>query len=185
MTEKEKCLSGELYDPNHDKQLQAEMRACKALCHAYNLLPPDELAARDELLTRILGKPAVRASILSPFYCDYGKNITLGEDFFANHGLVILDGAPVTFGSHVFIGPNCCISTAGHPLESALRDAGLEFAKPVSIGNSVWIGANVTILPGVTIGDKAVIGAGSVVTRDVPPGTLAFGAPCRVVRELE
>lgn len=184
MTEKEKGLSGQLYNPNRDDDLQREMTACKDLCHQYNLLPPSASEERDALITRILGGRGGKVTILSPFYCDYGKHIQVGENFFANHGLVILDGAIVTFGDNVFIGPNCCFSTAGHPLDAAQRDTGLEFAYPIQVGNSVWIGANVTVLPGVTIGDGAVIGAGSVVTKDIPPHAVAVGAPCRAIKGL-
>ena len=185
MTEKEKCLSGQLYNPNKDEGLQQEMMACKDLCHQYNLLSPLADKERDALITRILGGRKEHVMILSPFYFDYGSNITIGENFFSNHGLVILDGAPVTFGDNVFIGPNCCFSTAGHPLDASVRNEGLEFARPITIGNSVWIGANVTVLPGVTIGDKAVIGAGSVVAKDIPPGVVAVGVPCNVVKTIE
>ena len=184
MTEREKGLAGQLYNPNRDQALQAEMMRCKDFCHQYNQLSPLRGEERDALLTRILGKREGSLTILPPFYCDYGYRITVGENFYANHGLVILDGAPVTFGDNVFIGPNCCFSTAGHPLDVRERNKGLEFAMPITVGDSVWIGANVTVLPGVTIGNGAVIGAGSVVTRDIPAGVVAFGAPCRVVRHI-
>ena len=121
---------------------------------------------------------------MPPFWCDYGYHISVGDFFYGNHNLIITDGAPVTFGDHVFIGPNCCFSTAGHPLDVAQRNAGLEYAKPITIGNNVWIGAGVQVLPGVTIGDNAVIGAGSVVTKDIPAGMLAVGVPCRPVRQI-
>lgn len=184
MTEKEKGLLGQLYNPNKDDGLQQEMMKCKDLCHQYNLLSPLESEKRDALITRILGERKENVMILSPFYCDYGEHIKVGENFFANHGLVILDGAPVTFGNNVFIGPNCCFSTAGHPIDATDRDVGLEFAYPINVGNSVWIGANVTILPGVTIGDKSVIGAGSVVTKDIPPNVVAVGVPCKVIKTI-
>ena len=120
-----------------------------------------------------------------PFYVDYGKNICIGRGFYANHNLVILDGATVTIGNNVFIGPNCTISTAGHPFEVKLRREGLEYAKSITIGSNVWIGMGTQICPGVTIGDNAVIGAGSVVTGDVPAGWLAFGNPCKPVKAVE
>ena len=121
----------------------------------------------------------------APFYVDYGKNICIGRGFYANHNLVILDGATVTIGNNVFIGPNCTISTAGHPFEARLRNEGLEYAKSITIGSNVWIGMGVQICPGVTIGDNAVIGAGSVVTKDVPAGWLAYGNPCAPVKAVE
>ena len=120
--------------------------------------------------------------IESPFFCDYGFNITIGENFYANHNLVILDGAEVTFGDNVFIGPNVGIYTAGHPINVELRNNGIEYAKSIKIGNNVWIGGNVCILPGVTIGDNVTIGAGSVVTKDIPSNVTAFGNPCKVYK---
>ena len=122
--------------------------------------------------------------IEQPFHCDYGYNITLGEDFYSNYNLVILDDAPITIGSHVFIAPDCGIYAAGHPIDAAQRNEGLEYAKPVTIGDNVWIGGGVRILPGVSIGSNTVIGAGSVVTKDIPDGVLAAGNPCRVIRTL-
>ena len=119
-----------------------------------------------------------------PFYVDYGYNTRVGKGFYANHNLIILDCAPATFGDHVFIGPNCNFSTAGHPFDVAQRNAGLEYAKPITVGSNVWIGMGVQILPGVTIGDNAVIGAGSVVTKDIPAGMLAVGVPCRPIRQI-
>lgn len=184
MSEKEKGLRGELYNPNKDAALQQEMMKCKELCMQYNALSPLEDAKRQVLLTRILGGMGQGASVMSPFYCDYGVNITVGDGFFSNHNLVILDGASVSFGDNVFIGPNCCFSAAGHPLDAQRRNAGLEFAYPITVGDSVWFGANVTVLPGVSIGDGTVVGAGSVVTKDLPAGVVAAGNPARVLREI-
>ena len=124
-------------------------------------------------------------TIEQPFVCDYGYNIRVGEGFFANYNLVILDPAPVTFGDNVFIAPNCSFTTASHPLDAERRNKGLETCKPIHVGNNVWIGANVVVLPGVTIGDNAVIGAGSVVTRDIPAGYVAYGNPCKPHRKIE
>ena len=184
MTEKEKGRSGQLYNPNYDQTLQHEMMVCKDLCHQYNMLSPLQQEARDRLISRILGRRKGAVTILPPFYCDYGSQISVGENFFANHNLVILDGAPVTFGDNVFVAPNCCFSTAGHPVDAPRRNMGLEFARPITVGNSVWIGAGVIVLPGVTIGDNTVIGAGSVVTRDIPANVVAVGNPCRVLRPI-
>ena len=136
-------------------------------------------------MQELLGICGEDAVIEPPFYVDYGKNICIGRGFYANHNLVILDGATVTIGNNVFIGPNCTISTAGHPFEARLRGEGLEYAKAVTIGSNVWIGMVVQICPGVTIGDNAVIGAGSVVTKDVPAGWLAYGNPCAPVKAVE
>ena len=122
--------------------------------------------------------------ITAPFYCDYGSNISIGDQFYTNHNCTILDGAKVSFGDHVFIAPNCVFSTAGHAIDAEQRAAGLEIAFPITVGNDVWIGANVSVLPGVTIGDGTIIGAGSVVNKDIPAGVVAAGNPCRVIRKI-
>ena len=184
MNEKEKAAAGLLYDANYDPQLLQERMRAKDLCLDYNLTRSTQKDERLRLLHTLLAACYEDTVIEPPFYVDYGYNIRTGKGFYANHNLVILDGAPVTFGDHVFVGPNCCFSTAGHPLEVAQRNAGLEYAKPITIGSNVWIGMGVQVLPGVTIGDNAVIGAGSVVTRDIPAGMLAFGVPCRPVRQI-
>ena len=134
------------------------------------------------LMRKILGKVGSSFHIESAFWCDYGYNITIGENFYANHNTVILDCAEVIFGDHVFLGPNCGFYTAGHPMLVSTRRQGVEFAKPITVGDDVWFGGNVTVLPGVTIGNGAVIAAGSVVTRDIPAGMLAAGCPCRPIR---
>ena len=184
MTEAEKKQRGAFYD-TRDPELRAQQNRAKDLMRAYNLLPAGDQGARTRLLSRLFGGLGSNARVNQPVYVDYGYNIRTGKAFYANHNLVILDGAPVTFGDHVFIGPNCCFSTAGHPLDVAQRNAGLEYAKPITIGNNVWIGAGVQVLHGVTIGDNAVIGAGSVVTKDIPAGMLAVGVPCRPIRQIE
>ncbi len=139
---------------------------------------------RSSPLRESLARQASKFLIEQPFYCDYGYNIHIGENFYSNINLVILDEAPVTFGSNVFIAPNCGFYTAGHPLETDLRNAGLEYARPINVGDNVWIGANVCVLPGVTIGDNCTIGAGSVVVHDIPANSLAVGNPCRVIRTI-
>lgn len=184
MTELEKMQAGLLYDANYDSELIERRTACKELCHDFNHTRPSDEARRQELLKRLLGHTGERVIIEQPFVCDYGFNISVGENFFANHHLVILDPAPVTFGDNCFIAPNCCFTTASHPLDATQRNAGLETCSPIRVGNNVWIGANVVVLPGVTIGDGAVIGAGSVVTRDVPAGWVAYGNPCRPQRPI-
>lgn len=184
MTEKEKCRQGVLYDANYDTELLAERERAKELLFDYNRLRPSQKEERLDLLRQLLGKAGKNLIIEPPFACDYGYNIEVGEDFYANVNLVILDGAKVTIGDHVFLAPNVGIYTAGHPLDAARRNQGLEYAYPVVIGNNVWVGAGVQILPGVTIGDNAVIGAGSVVTKDIPSGVLAVGNPCRAIRTL-
>ncbi|WP_312336134.1 sugar O-acetyltransferase [Anaerospora hongkongensis] len=184
MTEKEKAQKGCLYDANNDAALLEERRICKDLCFEYNSLRPSLLDERITLMKTIIGKTKENFIIEQPFWCDYGYNIEIGKNFFANHNCIILDGAKVTFGDHVFIAPNCGFYTAGHPIDSEQRNQGLEYAYPITVGNNVWIGGNVVILPGVTIGDEVVIGAGSVVSKDIPSGVIAAGNPCRVIREI-
>lgn len=175
---------GQLYDANYDETLLVRRNRAKTLCYDYNTTRPGEDPQRTALLTALLGRCGSQITIEPPFYCDYGDNIVIGENFYANHGLVILDGASVTIGDNVFIAPNVGIHTAGHPLDSRRRNQGLEYAKPITIGHNVWIGASVTLVPGVTIGDNTVIGAGSVVTRDIPAGVVAAGNPCRILRTI-
>ncbi len=184
MTEKDKRDAGELYDANHDATLQHEQQQCKDICFQYNNLAPSATVARIALLQRLFCSIGKRVTILSPFWCDYGYNIRIGENFFANHGCVILDCAPVTFGDNVFVGPQCGFYTAAHPLDAERRNRGLEWAKPITVGHNVWIGGGVHVLPGVTIGDNAVIAAGAAVTRDVPPSTLVAGVPAKRIKHL-
>lgn len=183
-TEKTKMMAGRLYDANYDRELLAEREACADMTYDLNHLRPSASAERDALIRRILGKVKGNCTIISPFFCDYGYQIEVGDNFFANTNCVILDEAPVKFGDNVFVAPNCGFYTAGHPLDAERRNRGLEYARPITVGNDVWIGAGVSVLPGVTIGDGAVIGAGSVVNRDIPPRTLAAGNPCRVIRAI-
>lgn len=185
MTEKEKMLKGMIYDANYDPALIEERQKCKELCRDYNDLRPKEMGAREELLRKLLGEVKDGILIEQPFYCDYGYNIRVGNNFYANFNLVILDGAPVTFGDNVFIAPNCGFYTAGHPIDPVERNKGLEYAHPITVGNNVWIGAGVSVLPGVKIGDNCVIGAGSVVTHDIPSDTVAVGNPCKVIKYLK
>lgn len=184
MTEKEKMIAGMIYDANNDPDLISERLECKELCRDYNELRPRQIKERDKLLRKILGEVKTNILIEQPFHCDYGYNIRVGENFYANFNLVILDEAPVTFGDNVFIAPNCGFYTAGHPIDAVERNKGLEYARPISVGDNVWIGAGVSVLPGVTIGDNCVIGAGSVVVRDIPSGSVAVGNPCKVVKTL-
>lgn len=184
MTEKEKMLAGMIYDAAADSQLVEERRRCKELCRDYNDLRPSQTGEREALLRTILGSAKGALLVEQPFYCDYGYNIHVGRNFYANFNVVILDEAPVTFGDNVFIGPGCGFYTACHPLDAARRDAGLEYARPITVGDSVWFGASVSVLPGVTIGEGSVIGAGSVVTHDIAPYSVAAGNPCKVIRTI-
>lgn len=185
MTEKEKMLAGEIYDASHDADLLHKRDVCQQLCQELNRTSPLEVEARLSLVKRLFGETKGIATVVSPFVCDYGWNVRVGENFFINAGGVMLDEAPITFGDNVFVGPQCGFYTAMHPLDALQRRAGLEYARPIWIGNDVWIGGHVTVLPGVSVGDGAVIGAGSVVTRDVPSRVVAVGNPCRVIRGVE
>lgn len=184
MTEKEKAAAGYLFDPGADPQNARDIERCIDLCHAYNHCTPSDTPSKQNLLKQIIGNMGKNVVITAPFWCDHGYNISIGNDFYSNHNLVITDGAKVTFGDHVFIAPNCCLTTAEHAIDAEQRVQGLEVAKPITIGNNVWIGAGTTILAGVTIGDNAVIGAGSVVKKDIPANVVAVGVPCRVLREI-
>lgn len=146
--------------------LCADRVRAKELCHAYNQLRPSDAAGMRELLRRLLGKTGETFCVTAPFWCDYGYNIRLGEHFYANHNLVILDCAAVTFGEHVFVAPNCGLYTAGHPIDAECRERGLEYAYPITVGDHVWIGG------------------GSVVVKDIPSDSVAVGNPCRVIRPI-
>lgn len=165
-------------------QLEEDTRRCKEECYRYNQLSPNDREGQLAILSRLLGSMGKDATFMPPFWCDYGYRIHVGDSFYANHNLVITDGAKVAFGDNVFVAPNCCFTTAEHALDPDQRRAGMEVAKPISVGNNVWIGAGCTVLAGVTIGDDSVIGAGSVVNRDIPSGVVAAGVPCRVIRKI-
>ena len=183
MTKKERMLAGLPYKAWLDG-LSEERMACRRKLHAFNLLPPDEEEQAQRLLLELLGKTGRDPWINAPFHCDYGWNIEVGDNFFANYNLTILDVGKVTIGSNVQFAPNVSIYTAGHPLHPDSRNSGYEYGLPVTIGDNVWIGGNVVLLPGVTVGSNSVIGAGSVVSRDIPEWVVAVGSPCRVVRRI-
>lgn len=184
MTEKEKMLKQMLYDANNDENLLNERAIAKDLCFKYNQLMPSDVKNQKKILKELLGNVDDSTIVVAPFWCDYGYNIRVGKNFFANHNTVILDGAKVTFGDNVFIAPNCGFYTAGHPIDAKRRNQGLEYAYPITVGNNVWIGAGVHVMPGVTIGDHVAIGAGSVVVKDIPSNSVAVGNPCHVIREI-
>ena len=164
--------------------LEERRQACRKLIYQYNLLPPDQPEEQERLIKAILGKTGEHVSINQPFRCDYGTNIEVGENFFANYGLTILDVGKVRIGRNAQIAPNVSIYTAGHPVHPDTRNTGYEYGIDVTIGDNVWLGGNVVVLPGVTIGDCCVIGAGSVVTKDIPAWSIAAGNPCRVLRKI-
>lgn len=182
-SEKEKMLGGEPYDPL-DSQLSAERRRARLLFKALNDTRDDQQEERARLIRELIPDSGEAVWIEPPFFCDYGSNIRLGDRVFFNFNCVVLDVAPVRIGSGVLFGPAVQIYAATHPLSAAERRTGLEAGKPVEIGDDVWVGGGTVICPGVRIGARAVIGAGSVVTKDVPEGVLAVGNPCRVVREV-
>lgn len=149
MTEKEKMQSQKLYDANYDSELERERIECKALCQEYNHLPIKETEKRSRLIKKILGKTGEKIHIEPDFWCDYGYCISAGENFYANHGLVVLDAGGVSFGDNVFVAPNCGFHTSGHPIDFERRNRGLEYAYPIKVGNNVWFGAGVQVMPGV------------------------------------
>lgn len=174
------CFFQGCYNPEYE----AAISKCKDKCYKYNQLNPNDRAMQTQMLKDILGSMGKEVIITPPFWCDYGIHISVGDYFYSNHNLIITDGASVTFGDNVFIAPNCCFTTAEHAIDPEMRKRGIEIAKPISVGNNVWIGAGSTILAGVSIGDNTVIGAGSVVTKSMPANVVACGVPCRVQREI-
>lgn len=183
MTEKEKMLAGLLYRP-WDEELQKEFHNNRRLTRLYNQTTEDEEEKREKLLREILGGAGKDPHIETPFRCDYGIHIHVGDYFYANYNFIVLDVCEVHIGDNVMFGPNVGIYTAGHPLDADIRVSGLEFGSPVTIGNNVWFGGNVVVNPGVTIGDNTVIGSGSVITKSIPANVVAAGNPCRVIRKI-
>ncbi len=184
LTEKEKMILGLPYYPTKDETLENDRSKCKILCAKYNSLCYDDDSKMD-LLKQILGKTQEKVIIEPYFWCDYGYNIEVGKDFYSNHNLTILDCAKVKFGDYVLVGPNCSFYTAVHPLNKKERQDLLEYAFPITIEDNVWIGGNTTVLPNVKIGKNTVIGAGSVVTKDIPANVVAVGNPCKVTKEIK
>ena len=183
MNQKERMLAGLPYKAWLDR-LREERMENKLKIHEYNLTRPDDKKKMKEMIKNILGKTGEDVCVEQPFRCDYGKNIEVGNNFFANYNCVILDVAKVTIGKNVMFAPNVSIYTAGHPIHPESRNSGYEYGIPVTIGDNVWVGGSVVINPGVKIGNNVVIGSGSVVTKDIPDNVIAVGNPCRVIREI-
>jgi maltose O-acetyltransferase len=183
MNQKERMLAGLPYKAWMDG-LSEERMNNKLKIYKYNSLRPDETEKMETLLKEILGKTGENVFIEAPFHCDYGKNIEVGENFFANYNLTILDVGKVMIGSNAQIAPNVSIYTAGHPIHPQSRNSGYEYGIGVTIGDNVWLGGNVVINPGVHIGNNAVIGSGSVVTKDIPDNVVAVGNPCKVIKRI-
>lgn len=184
LSEKEKMLNQMLYNADRDPTLCSERDHAKDLCLKYNQILPSDHAAQYRLMRELLGKTGQNFTITAPFWCDYGYNIEIGENFYANHNTVMLDCARITFGDNVFIAPNCGFHTAGHPIDFERRNQGLEYGHSITVGDNVWIGAAVQVLPGVSIGSNVVIGSGSIAVKDIPDNCVAIGNPCRVLREI-
>lgn len=184
MTHKERLEKGLWYDANYDREVLALRSRADELCLLFNQTLPSDTTKRSTLLTQLLPNMGEGVTILAPFYTDYGDHCQIGAHTFINHNAYLMDCAPITIGTFCFIGPNCGMYTATHPIIAEERNLGLEKAKPITIGDNVWIGGGVTILPGVQIGSGSVIGAGSVVTRDIPENVIAAGNPCHILRAI-
>lgn len=182
-TEKEKMLSGELYNAADAALVSARTNA-KHLCRKFNASSPDDTESREQILKELIPVQAEGLWIEPPFFCDYGSNIKLGHKVYFNYNCVILDVCEVTIGNNCMFGPAVQIYTALHPLNAVERASGVESGKPIVIGNDVWVGGNATILPGVTIGDRSIIGAGSVVTKDIPADSIAVGNPAKIIKAI-
>lgn len=183
-SEKEKMLDGELYDAS-DPQLVAERERARDLTRRYNRTAQDELGERQRLLEDLFGTIEDGAYVEPPFRCDYGSNVHVGEGFYANFGCVVLDVCRVEIGRNCLLGPNVHVYTATHPLSAEKRAAGLEYGKPVTVGDDVWIGGQAVLNPGVRVGDGSVVASGAVVSEDVPAGVLVRGNPAEIVEEIE
>ena len=183
MNHKERMLAGLSYKAWMDGLSQERLENKKRI-YAFNHLEPDRFDEKEKLLKEILGKTGEYVNIEAPFHCDYGYNIEVGENFFANYNFTVLDVGKVRIGANAQIAPNVSIYTAGHPVHPDSRNSGYEYGIGITIGDNVWIGGNACIMPGVTIGDNVVIGAGSVVTKDIPDNVIAAGNPCRIIRAI-
>jgi acetyltransferase-like isoleucine patch superfamily enzyme len=185
MNEEEKMKASMWYDANYNPAIVKQRYINFDLCFALNQTKPSDFKTKNLLLKQILGYLPSELEIVTPFFCDYGKNIKLGKGVFINCNCYLMDGATITIGDKVFIGPYCGFYTAMHPLPFQYRNKGLEKALPITVKDNCWFGANVTVLPGVTIGSGCVIAAGSVVTKDVPDNSLIAGVPAKVIKKID
>lgn len=183
MNNRERMLKGFVYDPTAG-DIMGDQQACNEIMYDYNATRPSEKQKRHEILKKLLGSMGKNTYIEPPLHANWGKNTHVGDDFYANFNLTLVDDADIYIGDNVMIGPNVVIATAGHPILPPLRKKGMQFNIPVFIGNNVWIGAGALVMPGVKIGDNSVIGAGSVVTRDIPENCVAYGNPCKPRRVI-
>lgn len=182
-SEKQKMLSQKPYIAS-DPELSKERMLAQKTCFEINSLSPEFVEKRNQLLKNLLGSVKDNFYVEPPFHCDYGYNISIGEKFYSNYNLIILDCGKVSIGDNVMLAPNVSIYTAGHPIDAEMRNKEWEYAIPVKIGNNVWIGGNTVINPGISIGDNTVIGSGSVLTKDIPSNVIAAGNPCKVIRKI-
>lgn len=183
MTEKEKMLAGKLYVA-YDEELKKESKRARKLVRLFNQTTEEQLEDRTELLKKLFASVGKNIYIEPTFRCDYGCHISIGDNFFANYDCIVIDVCKVTIGNNVFFGPRVCLCTATHPIDSEVRNTGLEYGEPIHIEDNVWIGMNTVVNPGVTIGSNSIIGAGSVVTKDIPNDVIAVGNPCRILRKI-
>ena len=184
MTNKELMLMGELYKLNDDKELNEDFMRARRLTRLFNSMTEEQMEERKEIIKELFKSTGENVHVEQTFHCDYGCHISVGENFYANYDCIMVDVCEIIIGDNVLLAPRVGIYTAGHPIDAAVRNEGLEFGKPVIIGDNVWIGGNAVINPGVTIGSGVVIGAGSVVTKDIPDHVVAVGNPCRVLRKI-
>lgn len=183
LSEKERMLAGRLYRAQGEELKMIRQRG-QNLVHLFNNTTEEEKTYRTQLLTDLFGKVSGAIYMQPTLRVDYGQNVSIGENFYANFDCVLIDVATITIGDNVMFGPRVCLYTAGHPIDPTVRNSELEFGTPITIGNNVWIGGSAVINPGVTIGDNVVIGSGSVVTKDIPANTIAVGNPCRVIKDI-
>ena len=184
MTNKELMLMGELYKLNDDKELNEDFMRARRLTRLFNSMTEEQMEERKEIIKELFKSTGENVHVEQTFHCDYGCHISVGENFYANYDCIMVDVCEIIIGDNVLLAPRVGIYTAGHPIDAAVRNEGLEFGKPVIIGDNVWIGGNAVINPGVTIGSGVVIGSGSVGTKDIPDHVVAVGNPCRVLRKI-